>query len=94
MYGSYNPAVQVGMQPPTACHLGEGMPTLLNGRLHPTTLLTSTKPANQQNADEESRADEGWLDESGSEDKGPSEDNTFFGIDLKPYCQCVLLSRL
>ena len=33
MYGSYKPAVQVGMQPPTACHLGA---TLLNGRLHPT----------------------------------------------------------
>ena len=80
MYGRYKPAVQVGMQPPTACHLGEGMPTLLNGRLHPATLLTSTKPANQQNADKESHADEGWLDddESGSEDKGPSEDYTFF----------------
>ena len=25
-YGSYKPAVQVGMQPPTACHMGEGMP--------------------------------------------------------------------
>ena len=72
IYGSYKPAVQVGMQPPTACHM--------------PTLLTSTKPANQQNADKESRADEGWLDddESGSEEKGPSEDYTFFGIDFKP----------
>ena len=78
MYGSYKPAVQVGMQPPTACHM--------------PTLLTSTKPANQQNADKESRADEGWLDddESGSEDKGPSEDYTFFGIDFKPVLPACL----
>ena len=78
MYGSYKPAVQVGMQPPTACHM--------------PTLLTSTKPANQQNADKESRADEGWLDddESGSEDKGPSQDYTFFGIDFKPVLPACL----
>ena len=78
MYGSYKPAVQVGMQPPTACHM--------------PTLLTSTKPANQQNADKESRADEGWLDddESGSEEKGPSEDYTFFGIDFKPVLPACL----
>ena len=51
---------------------------LLNGRLPPTTLLTSTKPANLQNADKESCADEGWLDDdkSGAEDKGPSKDYT------------------
>jgi len=92
IYGSYKPAVQVGMQPPTACHMGEEMPmythlmqpatapcmnqsALLNGRLPPTTLLTSTKPANLQNADKESRADEGWLDDdkSEAEDKGPSK---------------------
>ena len=31
-------------------------------------------------------AEEGWLDDdkSGAEDKGPSEDYTFFGVDLKP----------
>ena len=44
IYGSYKPAVQVGMQPPTACHLGEGMPTLLNGRLPPTLLTAWRKP--------------------------------------------------
>ena len=27
IYGSYKPAGQVGMQPPTAYHMGEGMPT-------------------------------------------------------------------
>ena len=27
MYGSYKPAVQVGTHPPTAYHMGEGMPT-------------------------------------------------------------------
>ena len=27
IYGSYKPAGQVGMQPPTAHHMGEGMPT-------------------------------------------------------------------
>ena len=43
MYGSYKPAVQVGMQPPTACHLGEGMSTLLNGRLHPTLFRVGCK---------------------------------------------------
>ena len=103
IYGRYEPAAQVSMQPPTACHMGEGMPTythlmqpatapcmnqsaLLNGRLPPTTLLTSTKPANLQNADKESYADEGWLDDdkSGAEDQGPNEDHTFFGVDLKP----------
>ena len=79
MYGSYKPAVQVGMQPPTACHM--------------PTLLTSTKPANQQNADKESHADEGsWLDDdkSGSEDKGPTEDYMFFGFDLKPVLPVCL----
>eukprot|EP00434_Breviolum_minutum_P029191 symbB.v1.2.025821.t1/scaffold2533.1/size76754/2 len=37
------------------------------------TLLTSTKPANLQNADKESCAEEGWLDDEkfGAEDKGP-----------------------
>ena len=113
-YRSYKPAVQVGMQPPTACHLGEEMPTythlmqpatapcmnqsaLLNGRLPPTTLLTSTKPANLQNADKESCADEGWLDDdkSGAEDKGPSEDYTFLGIDLKPVLPvCLAVSTV
>ena len=108
MYGSYKPAVQVGMQPPTACHMGEERPmfthsmqpatapcmnqsALLNGPL-PPTLLTSTKPANQQNADKESHADEGWLDDdkSGSEDKGPTEDYMFFGFDLKPVLPVCL----
>ena len=108
-YGSYKPAVQVGMQPPTAYHMGEGMPTythlvqpatapcmnestLLNGRLPPTTLLTSMKPANLQNADKKSCAEEGWLgdDKSGAEDKGSSEDYTFFGVDLKPVLPVAL----
>ena len=114
IFGSYKPAVQVGMQPPTACHLGEGIPTythlmepatapcmnlsaLLHGRLPPTTLLTSTKPANLQNADKESCADEGWLDDdkSEAEDKGPSEDYTFFGVDLKPVLPvCLAVSTV
>ena len=108
-FGSYKPAVQVGMQPPTAYHMGEGMPTythlvqpatapcmnestLLNGRLPPTTLLTSMKPSNLQNADKKSCAEEGWLDDdkSGAEDKGPSEDYTFFGVDLKPVLPVAL----
>ena len=120
IYESYKPAVQVGMQPPAACHMGEEMPTfthsiqpatapcmnqsaLLNGRL-PPTLLTSTKPANQQNADKESHADEGWLDddESGAEDKGPSVFAltlilcyTFFGVDLKPVLPvCLAVSTV
>ena len=109
MYGSYRPKVQVGMQPPTAYHMGEGMPTytnlmqpatapcmnespLLNGRLPPTTLLTSTKPANLQNADKESCAEEGWLDDDkfGAEDKGPSQDYTYCGVDLKPVLPVAL----
>ena len=120
VYGSYKPAVQVGMQPPAACHMGEEMPTfthsiqpatapcmnesaLLHGRL-PPILLTSTKPANQQNADQESHAEEGWLDddESGAEDKGPSVFAltlilcyTFFGVDLKPALPvCLAVSTV
>ena len=108
-YGSYKPAVQVSMQPPTAYRMGEGMATrthvmqpatspcmsestLLNGRLPPTTLLTSTKPANLQNADQESCGEESWLDDDkfGAEDKGPTEDYTFFGVDLKPVLPVAL----
>ena len=85
------------MQPATAPFMNQS--ALLNWRLPPTTLLTSTKTANLQNADKESCrtpcrhsadlvscAEEGWLDDdkSGAEDKGPSEDYTFFGVDLKP----------
>ena len=47
-------------QPATAHCMNE--PSLLNGRLPSTTLLTSTEPANLQDADEESCAEEGWLD--------------------------------
>ena len=82
-YGSYKPAVQVGMQPPTAYHMGEGIPAythlvqpatapcmnesaLLNGRLLPPTLLTSMKPVNLQNAEKESCAEEGLLDDDKS----------------------------
>ena len=109
MYGSYKPAVLVGMQPPTADRMGEGMPTythlmqpatapcmnqsaLLDGRLPPTTLLTSTKPANLQDADKESCASEGWLDDDkfGAEDKGPSQDYTYCGVDLKPVLPVAL----
>ena len=108
-YGSYKPAVQVGMQPPTAYHMGEGMPAythlvqpatapcmnesaLLNGRLLPPTLLTSMKPVNLQNAEKESCAEEGWLDDdkSGAEDKGPSQDYTYCGVDLKPVLPVAL----
>ena len=108
-YGSYKPAVQVGMQPPTAYHMGEGMPAythlvqpatapcmnesaLLNGRLLPPTLLTSMKPVNLQNAEKESCAEEGWLDDdkSAAEEKGPSQDYTFFGVDLKPFLPVAL----
>ena len=101
-YGSYKP-VQVGMQPhegmPTCTHLMQpatahcmNEPSLLNGRLPSTTLLTSTKPANLQNADEESCAEEGWLDgdKFGAEDKGASEDYTFSGVDLKPVLPVAL----
>ena len=125
IYGSYKPAGQVGMQPPTAHHMGEGMPTythlmplpgsitmrvrwhsfshqpqllasaesaLLTERLPPyTTLLTSTKPANLQNADKESSAEEDGLDDKfGAEDNGPSEGYTFFGVDLKPVLPVAL----
>ena len=97
-YGSYKPAVRVGMQPPTAYHMQPATApcmnesAVLNGRLPPTTLLTSTKPANPQNADKESCAEEGWLDDDkfGAEDKGPSEDYTFFGVDLKPMLPVAL----
>ena len=108
-YGSYKPAVQVGMQPPTAYHMGEGMPAythlvqpatapcknesaLLNGRLLPPTLLTSMKPVNLQNAEKESCAEEGLLDDdkSGAEDKGPSQDYTYCGVDLKPVLPVAL----
>ena len=62
------------MQPATAPCMKES--ALLNGCLPPTTLLTPTKPANLQNADKESCAEEGWLDDDkfGAEDKGPSQD--------------------
>ena len=109
IYGSYKPAVQVAMQPPSAYRMGEGMPTntnlmqpatapcmnesaLLNGRLPPTTLLTSPKPANLQNADKESCAEEGLLDDDkfGAEDKGPSQDYTYCGVDLKPVLPVAL----
>ena len=108
-YGSYKPAVQVGMQPPTAYHMGEGMPAythlvqpatapcmnesaLPNGRLLHPTLLTSMKPVNLQNAEKESCAEEGWLDDdkSGAEDKGPSQDYTYCGVDLKPVLPVAL----
>ena len=108
-YGSYKPAVQVSMQPPTAYHMGEGMPAythlvqpatapcmnesaLLNGRLLPPTLLTSMKPVNLQNAEKESCAEEGLLDDdkSGAEDKGPSQDYTYCGVDLKPVLPVAL----
>ena len=51
-----------------------------------------TKPANLQDADEESCAEEGWLDGNkfGREDKGASEDYTFFGVDLKPVLPVAL----
>ena len=50
------------------------------------------KPANQQNADKESCAEEAWLDDDkfGAEDKGPSEDYAFFDIDLKPVLPVAL----
>ena len=79
------------MQPATAPCMNQ---SALNGR---PTLLTSTKPANQQNADKESHADEGWLDDdkSGSEDKGPSEGYMFFGFDLKPVLPvCLAVSTV
>ena len=108
-YGSYKPAVQVGMQPLTAYHMGEATPAythlvqpatapcmnesaLLSGRLLPPTLLTSMKPVNLQNAEKESCAEEGLLDDdkSGAEDKGPSQDYTYCGVDLKPVLPVAL----
>ena len=64
----------------------------LNERLPPTTLLTSTKPANLQNADKESSAQEGWLDDDkfGAEDNGPCEGYMFFSVDLKPVLPVAL----
>ena len=65
---------------------------LLSGRLPPTTLLTSTKPANLHNADKESCAEEGWLDDDkfGAEDSGPCEGYMFFSVDLKPVLPVAL----
>eukprot|EP00434_Breviolum_minutum_P002386 symbB.v1.2.002110.t1/scaffold114.1/size323002/16 len=78
------------MQPATAPCMNES--ALLNGRLPPTTLLTSPKPANLQNADKESCAEEGLLDDDkfGAEDKGPSQDYTYCGVDLKPVLPVAL----
>ena len=67
------------LPPATAPCMNES--ALLTERLPPyTTLLTSTKPANLQNADKESSAEEDGLDDKfGAEDNGPSEGYTFFG---------------
>ena len=104
-YGSYKPAVQVGTHPPTAYHMATyrqlmqpatapcmNESALLHGRLPPTTLLTSPRAANLQNADKESCASEGWLDDDkfGAEDKGPSQDYTYCGVDLKPVLPVAL----
>ena len=64
----------------------------LNERLPPTTLLTSAKLANLQNADKESSAEEGWLDDDkfGAEDNGPCEGYMFFSVDLKPVLPVAL----
>ena len=79
------------MQPATAPCMKES--ALLHGRLPPTTLLTSGRPANLQNAEiPESCASEGWLDDDkfGAEDKGPSQDYTYCGVDLKPVLPVAL----
>eukprot|EP00435_Cladocopium_sp_Y103_P041796 s1601_g11.t1 len=73
-----------------------------HGPLPPTTLLTSSKPPTRREDDKEgmldmllireSCAEEGWLDDEkfGAEDKGPSEDYTFCGVDLKPVLPVAL----
>ena len=113
IFGSYKPAVQVGMQPPTACHLGEGIPTythlmepatapcmnlsaLLNGRLPPTTLLTSTKPANLQNADKESTKVGLMMTSLKQRIRVRAKTIiTFFGVDLKPVLPvCLAVSTV
>ena len=78
------------LPPATAPCMNESAP--LNERLPPTTLLTSTKPANLQNADKESSAQEGWLDDDkfGAEDNGPCEGYMFFSVDLKPVLPVAL----
>ncbi|CAJ1372344.1 unnamed protein product [Effrenium voratum] len=77
------------MQPATAPYMSEMAP-LTNGRLPPTTLLAAAS-ANKSTY-QESCAEEGWLDEDkfGAEDKGPSLDYTFWGIDLKPILPVAL----
>eukprot|EP00434_Breviolum_minutum_P041671 symbB.v1.2.037071.t1/scaffold5370.1/size27944/4 len=75
------------MQPATAPLSDES--ALLNGHLPPpVTLLTSKGPANLQNADKESFADESDKS-SEAEDKGQG-DYTFFGVDLTPVLPVAL----
>lgn len=87
------------MQPAAAPCMNES--ASLTGGLHgptprlplpPTTLLTSSKPPTRREEDKESCAEEGWLDDEkfGAEDKGPSEDYTFCGVDLKPVLPVAL----
>ena len=80
-YGSYKPAVQVGMQPP-AYHMGKGMPT---GNVH-TFDAASHGSLQRVRSAEWSRVPK----KVGAEDKGPSEDYTFFGVDLKPVLPVAL----
>lgn len=100
-HGSYTP-VQVGMQPPTM-YMGEGpMPTyqrltpagspwnetapLTGGNLPPTIVLNSNRDADKE------LCGEGWLDDEkfGAEDKAPSKDYEYFGVDLKPVLPVAL----
>lgn len=81
------------MQPAGAPCMNATAP-LTTGRLPPpVTLLTSNKPANNvDRADKESCAEEGWLDDEkfGAEDKAPSQDYTFCGVDFKPILPVAL----
>ena len=82
-YGSYNPAAQLGMQPPS--HQLEDPPL--------PALLTCQKPIIAQQSEKESLAEEGLLeaeDDSEVEEKGPNSNYILFGLDFKPLLPLFL----
>lgn len=100
--GSYNPALQAGLQQPGSHHMRQAsmpMPTYTHlmqpagapcfnetGPLALDRLAPVTLPA-PLNADKESSAGD---EQSAAEEKGPSEDYMICGIDIKPVLPAAL----
>ena len=99
--------MQVGM-PPYTYHMDQSIPTqqmmqpmmpnrvnqpmpITDQRLPPTTILAPSTPTTQH-AENQSCAEEGWLDDEkfGAEDKAPNPEYTFCGVDFKPVLPVAL----